>query len=97
MFINSFCHFWISHYDIKNWQLTTLWGLFVALKVYNFLKQIIQTWNEPKLEKIKMIFLIKDRFENAKQFVRHLILGVLLKISKSVGINNHINEIFLFS
>ena len=33
------------------------WSLFVALKVYTFLKQIIQT------EKIEMIFLMKDRLK----------------------------------
>ena len=26
--------FWIFHYNGKNWRLTTLWGLFVALKFY---------------------------------------------------------------
>ena len=49
--INDFCHFWNFHYNGKNWRLTGLWGLFVALKVYTFLKQIIQTWTEPKLKK----------------------------------------------
>ena len=47
MSINDFCHFWNFHYNGKNWRLTALWGLFVALKVYTFLKQIIQTWIEP--------------------------------------------------
>ena len=30
--LNDFCHFWNFHYNGKNWRLTTLWGLFVALK-----------------------------------------------------------------
>ena len=32
--INDFCDFWNFHYNGKNWRLTTLWGLFVALKFY---------------------------------------------------------------
>ena len=32
--INDFSHFWNFHYDGKNWRLTTLWGLLVALKFY---------------------------------------------------------------
>ena len=43
-------------YNGKNWRLTALWGLFVALKVYTFLKQIIQTWIEPKLKTSKWFF-----------------------------------------
>ena len=53
MSINDFCHFWNFHYNGKNWRLTALWGSFVALKVYTFLEQIIQTWIEPKLKKSK--------------------------------------------
>ena len=48
-----FANFWNFHDNGKNWRLTALWGLFVALKVYTFLKQIIQTWIEPKLKKLK--------------------------------------------
>ena len=50
---NNFCHFWNFHYNGKNWQLTALWGLFVALKAYTFLKQNVQAWIEPKLQKSK--------------------------------------------
>ena len=32
--IKDFSHFWNFHYNYKNWRLTTLWGLFVALKFY---------------------------------------------------------------
>ena len=32
--MNDFCHFWNFHSDGKNWRLTTLLGLFVALKFY---------------------------------------------------------------
>ena len=39
--INSVCHFWNFRYYGRNWQLTTLWGLLVALKFYAFLKKII--------------------------------------------------------
>ena len=39
---NDFCHFWNFHHNDKNWRLTTLWGLFVALKFY-VLKKIIQS------------------------------------------------------
>ena len=95
MSINDFCHFWDFHYNGKNWRLTALWGLFVALKVYTFLKQIIQTWIERKLKKIEMIFLIKDRLKMRNSLiVRHLILGVLWKISKSVCINNQSKKFF---
>ena len=31
-----FCHFWNFHHYGRNRQLTTLWGLFVALKLYTF-------------------------------------------------------------
>ena len=40
--INNFCHFWNFHHYGRNWRLTTLWGLFVALKLYTFLKTMIQ-------------------------------------------------------
>ena len=49
----QFLPFWNFHYNGKNWRLTALWGLFVALKAYTFLKQIIQAWIEPKLKKPK--------------------------------------------
>ena len=32
--VNDVCHFWNFHYNGKNWRLTTLWALFVALKFY---------------------------------------------------------------
>ena len=38
----NFCHFWNFHYDRKNWRLITLWGLFVALKVYTFLRKLFK-------------------------------------------------------
>ena len=37
------CHFLNFHYYSKNWQLTTLWGLLVALKFYAFFEKIIQS------------------------------------------------------
>ena len=33
--INNVFHFGNFHYDGKNWQLTTLWGLLVALKFFS--------------------------------------------------------------
>ena len=41
--INDVCHFLNIRYNVKNWRLTTLWGLLVALKFYTFLKKIIQS------------------------------------------------------
>ena len=41
--INDVCHFWNFHYNGKNWWLTTLRGLLVALKFYTFLKKIIRS------------------------------------------------------
>ena len=32
--INDFGNFWNFYYNGKNWRLTILWGLFVALKFY---------------------------------------------------------------
>ena len=41
--INDVCHFWNFNHHGRNWRLTTLWGLFVALKLYTFLKTMIQS------------------------------------------------------
>ena len=41
--INDFCHFWNFHHYGRNWRLTTLSGLLVALKLYTFLKTMIQS------------------------------------------------------
>ena len=38
--VNDVCHFWSFHYNGKNWRLTTLWGLLVALKFYTFLRKL---------------------------------------------------------
>ena len=63
-------------YNGKNWRLTTLWGLLVALKFFTFLKKIIQSKIEPKL-----IFLIKDRLRMRNSLiVRNLILGIIWRI-----------------
>ena len=41
--INDVCHVSNFHYNGRNWRLTTLWGLLVALKFYTFLKEVIQS------------------------------------------------------
>ena len=89
MSINDFYHFWNFYYNGKNWQLTTLWGLFVALKFYMFLKKIIQSYIEPKKKNENDFSDQRLRMRNSL-IVRHLILKVLWKIC----INNHIKEIF---
>ena len=48
--INDVCHFWNFHFDGRNWGLTTLRGLLVALKFYTFLKKMVQSKIEPKLK-----------------------------------------------
>ena len=47
--INDVCHFWNFRYNGRNWRLTILWGLLVALKFYTFLKKIIQIICSKKL------------------------------------------------
>ena len=37
-YVHDVSHFWNFRYNGRNWQLTTLWGLLVALKFYTFLK-----------------------------------------------------------
>ena len=39
------------NYDCMTLHTLALWGLFVALKAYTCLKQIIETWIELKLKK----------------------------------------------
>ena len=65
--INDVCHFRNFHYNGKNWRLSTLWGLLVALKFYTFLKKIIQSQMEPKLKNLNH-FSHQRKIENAKQF-----------------------------
>ena len=48
--MNDFCNFWNFHYNGKNWRLTTLLGLLVALKFYMFKKKIIQSCIDAKLK-----------------------------------------------
>ena len=50
--INDVCHLWIFHYNDRNWWLTTLWDLLVALKFYMFLKKIIKSWDSTKAKKL---------------------------------------------
>ena len=77
--INDFYHFWNFHYNGKNWRLTTLWGWFVALKFYMFLKKIIQSYIEIKPKNKNDFSDQRLRMQNSL-IVRHLIFGVLWKI-----------------
>ena len=43
-FVYKLCLLFLKfHHNGKNWRLTTLWGLSVALKFYTLLKKIIQS------------------------------------------------------
>ena len=74
MSVNDFWNFWNFRYHRKNWQLTTLLGLFVAMKFYMFLKKIIQT----KAKKFKMIFLIKGRSRMRNISIISLLLMLII-------------------
>ena len=58
MSVNDFTIFGISIIM----GLTTLWGLFVAMKFYIFLKKLFN-FRLNQSQKMKMIFLIKDEFD----------------------------------
>ena len=76
--MNDFCHFWNFHYNGKNWRLTTLWGLFVALK-FCFKRKLFNLKIEPKLKNENDFSYQRLRMPNSL-IVRHLILRVLWKI-----------------
>ena len=79
MYINNFCHFWNFHYNGKNWRLTTLWGLFVALKFYVLKEKLFNLKIEPKLKNENDFSDQRLRMRNSL-IVGHLILKVLWKI-----------------
>ena len=84
-----FLPFWNFQYNGKNWRLTTLWGLFVALNFICFLTNYsILDWSKAK--KWKRFFWLK--IENGKQFDCQE-----FDFESTLGyacMNNHIKEIF---
>ena len=77
--MNDFCYFWNFNYNGKNWRLTTLWDLFVALKFYVFKRKLFNLKIEPNLKNENDFSDERLRMRN-NLIVRHLLLRVLWKI-----------------